>query len=46
MAFFDEISGAEKGQILGVGVQNSCQVQVVSESRGKSDKMCVKNNEN
>ena len=28
MAVFDEISGAEKAQILGAGAQNSCQVAV------------------
>ena len=46
MVAFDEISGAEKAQILGAGMQNSCQVQVMSELRGKSYKTCVKNNEN
>ena len=46
MAVFDEISSAEKAQILGAGVQNSCQVQIMSELRGKSNKICVKNNEN
>ena len=46
MAVFDEISSAEKAQILGAGAQNSCQVQIMSELRGKSNKICVKNNEN
>ena len=36
------ISGAEKAQILGAGVQNSCQVWIMSELRGKSNKICVK----
>ena len=31
MAVFDEISGAEKAQILGAGAQNSCQVRCMSE---------------
>ena len=42
MAVFAEISGAEKAQILGAGAQNSCQVQIMSELRGKSNKICVK----
>ena len=46
MAVFDEISGAEKAQILGAGAQNSCQVRIVSDLRGKSNKIFVKNNEN
>ena len=46
MAVFDEISGVEKAQILGAGVQNSCQVGIVSEFRIKSNKICFKNNEN
>ena len=46
MAVFNEILGAEKAQILGSGAQNSCQVQIMSELRGKSNKICVKNNEN
>ena len=46
MAVFDEISSAEKAQILGEAVQNICQVQMMSELRGKSNKICVKNNEN
>ena len=46
MAVFDEISGAEKAQILGAGAQNSCEVGIVRELRGKSSKICVKNNEN
>ena len=39
---FAEISGAEKAQILGAGAQNSCQVRITSELRGKSNKICVK----
>ena len=46
MAVFDKISGAVKAEIVGVGAQNSCQVQIMSELRGKSNKMCAKNNEN
>ena len=46
MAVFDEISGAEKPQIVGAGVQNSCQGRIMSELRGKSNKICAKNNEN
>ena len=46
MAVFDKISGVEKAQILGAGVQNSCQVQIMSELRGKTNKICVKKNEN
>ena len=46
MAVFNKILGAEKAQILGTGVQNSCQVRIVRELRGKSNKICVKNNEN
>ena len=42
MAVFDEISGAEKAQILGAGAQNSCQVQIVRELRGKSKKYVLK----
>ena len=42
MAVSAEISGVEKGQILGAGVQNSCQVQIMSELRGKSNKICAK----
>ena len=44
MAVFDEISSAEKAQILGAGAQNSCRkkVQIMSELRGKSNKICVK----
>ena len=42
MAVFDEVSGAEKAQILGAGAENSCQVRIMSELRGKSNKMCVK----
>ena len=37
MAVFDEISGAGKAQILSAGVQNSCQVRIISELRGKSN---------
>ena len=44
MAVFDEISGAEKAQIL--GAQNSCQLWLMSELRGKSNNISVKNNEN
>ena len=46
VAVFDEISGAEKPQILGVGAENSCQVRIMSELRRKSNKICVKNIEN
>ena len=46
MAVFDKILGAEKAQILGADAQNSCQVGIMSELRGKSNKVCVKNNEN
>ena len=46
MAVFNETSGAEKAQIVGAGADNSCQVQIMSELRGKSNKICVKNNEN
>ena len=46
VAVFDEISGAGKAQILVAGAQNICQVQMTSELRGKSYKICVKNNEN
>ena len=48
MAVFDEISGAEKAQILGAGAQNSCQVRIMALGglRGKSNKICVRNNEN
>ena len=46
MAVFDKIAGAEKAQILGAGVQNSCQVRIVRELSSKSNKICVKNNEN
>ena len=46
MAVFDEISGAEKEQILGAGEQNGRQVRIMTELRGKSNKICVKNNEN
>ena len=44
MAVFNEILGAEKAQIL--GAENSCQVQIMSQLKGKSNKICVKNNEN
>ena len=30
MAVFNEILGVEKAQMLGAGVQNSCQVQIES----------------
>ena len=46
MAVFNEISGAEKAQILGASAENSCQVQIMSQLKGKSNKICVKNNEN
>ena len=46
MAVFDEISGAEKAQILGADAQNSCQVGMMSAFRGKSNKICFKNNAN
>ena len=46
MAVFDKILGAEKAQILGAGAQNCCQVRIMSDLRGKSNKICVKNNEN
>ena len=46
MAVFDEISSAKKAQILGAGAQNSWQVWSMSELTGKSNKICVKNNEN
>ena len=46
MAVFDKISGVEKAQILGAGVQNTCQVRIVRELRSRSKKICVKNNEN
>ena len=39
-------SAAEKEQILGAGAQNSCQGQIMSELRDKSNQTCVKNNEN
>ena len=38
--------GCEKEQILAAGGKNSCQVRIMSELRGKSNKVCVKNNEN
>ena len=31
MAVFDEISGAQKAQILGAGALNSCQVRIMGE---------------
>ena len=40
MAVFDEISGAEKAQILDADAQNSCQVQIMRELRGKTKNMC------
>ena len=46
MAVFDEVSGAEKDQILGAGAENSCQVRIMSELRRKSNKICDKNIEN
>ena len=46
MTVFNDISGAGKAQILGADAQNSCQVQIMSDLRGKSNKICVKNNEN
>ena len=46
MAVFDKIAGVEKAQILGAGAQNSSQVRTMSELRGKSNKICVKNNDN
>ena len=46
MAVLDEISGAEKAQILGAGAEKSCQVRIMSELRRKSNKICVKNIEN
>ena len=46
MAVFDVISGGEKPQIVSVVAKNSYQVQIVSELRGKSNKIYVKNNEN
>ena len=49
MAVFDKILGGEKAQILGAGAQNSCQVRIdriVRDLRAKSNKICVKNNEN
>ena len=46
MAVFDEFPGAEKAQILDAGEQNSRQVRIMTELRGKSNKICVKNNEN
>ena len=46
MAVFDEISGAEKAQIVGAGAENSCQIWIMIELRCKSNKICVKNNEN
>ena len=45
MAVFDEISGAEQAQILGAGAENSFQLRIMSELRGKSNKICVKNDE-
>ena len=46
MAVFDEILDAEKAQILVAGAENSSQVRIMSELRGKSNKICIKNNEN
>ena len=46
LVVFDKISGAEKPQIISAGAQNSGQVWSTSELRGKSNKICVKNNEN
>ena len=42
MAVFDEIPGAEKAQILGAGVENSFQLQIMSELRGKVTKYVLK----
>ena len=42
MAVFDEISSAEKAQILGAGAQNSCQVWIMSEFRRKRTKYVLK----
>ena len=42
MAVFCEISGGTM-QIVGAGAQNSCQVRIMGELRGKSNKICVKN---
>ena len=42
MAVFDEISGAEKEQILGADAQNSCQVQIMTELRAKVIKYVLK----
>ena len=39
MAVFDEISGAEKAQILGAGALNSCQARIMGELKGKSNKI-------
>ena len=38
----NEISDVKKAQILGAGAQNSCQVRIMIELRGKSNKICVK----
>ena len=46
MAVFDKISGANRAQIVDAGAENSCQVRVMGGLRGKSNKICVKNNEN
>ena len=35
MAVFDEISGAQKAQILGAGALNSCQVRIMGELKAK-----------
>ena len=32
----------KKAQILGAGAKNSCQVRIIIELRGKSNKICVK----
>ena len=44
MAVLDEISGAERPRIVGAGAQNSCQVRIMSELRGKSNKMLKNEN--
>ena len=42
MTVFNEISGVERPEIIGAGAQNSCVVWIVSELRGKSNKIHVK----
>ena len=43
MSVFDEISGEERPQIVDAGAQNSRQVRIMRELRGKSNKIHVKN---